>query len=345
MTDESATVGQGPPHPIADAELERHGYQTGIASAGTASAATATATAATATATSTATGVYDADAAVAVATAEYDDVVHDNNGSNDDEIVVATVEDLVLIQQVKATMMDPTTTATSSLTPMPTNDSTTAGTNGTGTTTTTTTGTTTTTSSSSSSGGRNMTTPISVHHDAKVGGLFCACCCDYRRAAMIANILALVYTIFTSLSHSASIDKSGSQIVDHVVQDEVRLLEYRFYNIRSIGSCGGAMVSFISFIGTIYYSFTPVALCCVTMTIGFVVVSLLSLQPYENLEEFYEENDLTEQLLPVDVIRQITSSSLVLLGWLYPHIMYLKEVRAGIISKENSHREDYCACQ
>jgi hypothetical protein len=153
----------------------------------------------------------------------------------------------------------------------------------------------------------------------KRGHKCCGCCCDVRRAVIVVNCvvggLALlnlfeVIAIKTGVEH-ASTKLDDDEIINALnkLRDEpIATLVIRVI-ITMICCCFGVL-------GAIQYSVWMVSAAALKLCIG-VVVGLCSFN-----------------------VAQMVAFSL----FLYPHVFFMKEVRQGIMSKENYANERQSCC-
>lgn len=149
----------------------------------------------------------------------------------------------------------------------------------------------------------------------KQGHKCCGGCCDMRRAVIIVNIISLCFGLLGILSLTAV-----SQInVENYDDDEVK--EAFAQGVDNLGvaiaiTVVRVVLNICGIYGAVAFNIIFVGLSLVAYVIDFVMALLV-----------------------------ISIPGLLLAGgFAYPHIFFIKEVKAGIMSKENYINEEQSCC-
>jgi uncharacterized membrane protein YbjE (DUF340 family) len=180
--------------------------------------------------------------------------------------------------------------------------------------------------------------PSSYIDQEKKGAKCCGCCCDYRRAVIICNVLLLIFGIIGLVLYLGSAVSSRNVDVD---DDEVIGIVDDAYTIIA-ALYGVSVVSAIcGLVGGIKYNIPLVSIQVLWLIVAFVVGIVLSVVAINDVNDQLELNGEEELNQPIG--SYIFSATITCL-WMYPHVGFIMEVKSGIMSLETYPREEYSCC-
>lgn len=171
-------------------------------------------------------------------------------------------------------------------------------------------------------------------HEPKQGGKMCYCCCDFRRAVIIVNSIvvileALVILLVATGTWTYYFDTSTKQLEDHM---EPYIIGEVVLSVVSI------LLSVLAIVGAVRFSIAMVVPNLVWLVLGFfigIVMVFHSCSEWEDKgSEYYCEINYGSVAFAVAWV----------IFWCYPHLMYIKEVKAGIMTEETYEREKHSCC-
>ena len=186
------------------------------------------------------------------------------------------------------------------------------------------------------------TTPADtpMHSQTKQGSKCCGCCCDFRRAVIIVNVVLIFIGIIavivysqgsTTFSQEVDWDDDGLEGLDDVVEDA--------YRQGAILAGVGLFASFVAIVGANRYNIHMVGFNILYMTVSFIAAIVLTNKAFNTLEEDYNgDEDIPRP------IGQFVIQGLVVCLFIYPHVGFISEVKAGILSAETYPREESSCC-
>ena len=177
---------------------------------------------------------------------------------------------------------------------------------------------------------------IPMHSQTKQGSKCCGCCCDYRRAVIIVNAVLIVIGIISVIVYS-----QGSSATQNVDWDDDSLDDVveDAYRQGAILAGVGLFASFVAIVGASRYNIHMVGFNILYMIASFIALIALTIQAFNTLEEDYNGDE--EIRLPIG---QFIIQGLFLCLFIYPHVGFIFEVKAGILSAETYPREESSCC-
>ena len=186
----------------------------------------------------------------------------------------------------------------------------------------------------------NVDMGMGMHKQEKQGSKCCGCCCDFRRAVII---LAIIFIIFNILSLTASL--SAFAIPGSVIGvDDDEVLEFMDERMKygAILSGIGLFSSIVALVGAKQYNVTLVGFHIMWILVELVISIILNINAIKEANiVFADDEDYVEQY--PSIVGYIIEGIVALL-FVYPHVGFIHEVRAGIMSKETYPREVYSCC-
>jgi hypothetical protein len=171
------------------------------------------------------------------------------------------------------------------------------------------------------------------HDGPKRGHSCCGFMCDMRRAVIITNIISIVAVILTAIAVSV-VYHAAKNSNDPASQDSVHALETRAFRMQIALTVFGIFFAFGAIFGALKYKVIPVAANAVFIFVSFVISAALQNKAAR------ESNNYSYG--PVNIIFSLVANAL----FMYPHIVYCREVKAGILSAEtySSREKQSCCC-
>jgi len=169
----------------------------------------------------------------------------------------------------------------------------------------------------------------------KQGSKCCGCCCDFRRAVIVVNIIFIILGVMSITGAIGNTQVIQSGYDDDQVEDDLKQINTR----NAIVSGIGLAASILSLIGAIHYNIIFVAVNIVWMLIQYIANIIITEVAYKNIEDI-SNKDVNRGLLVGVYIVQAVITAL----FIYPHVGFINEVRKGIMSRETYPREEYSCC-
>ena len=174
----------------------------------------------------------------------------------------------------------------------------------------------------------------SIDQQQKQGHSFCFCCCDVRRATIVVNLINILSSIIT-LASVVEVHREAQELEETGNEDEISGIHQMKEGMQAIVVIAiiGWLLSFAAIWGALKFRFFPILINVIYMVVSFfasgVILTITSRQhePFE----FYALNW---------IINAISTGI-----YIYPQIMYLLEVRSGILSAETYDREKKWCCR
>jgi hypothetical protein len=175
-----------------------------------------------------------------------------------------------------------------------------------------------------------------MQSQTKQGSRCCGCCCDYRRAVIIVNILYIIYGII-----SVIVNTQGARTVGGIDlnDDGLNDIVEDTYRQQGILAGVGLFTSIVAFVGAYRYNIHMVGFNILYVIVSFIATIVLTNEAFNTLEEDYNGDENIPLPMPTFVIQ-----GLVLCMVIYPHVGFIYEVKAGILSAETYPREEFSCC-
>jgi len=172
----------------------------------------------------------------------------------------------------------------------------------------------------------------------KQGSKCCHCCCDFRRAVIIINVISIIFGILGILGGLVS-----NRVPSNVDLDtpEAEIIWEDYGQDQAIYAIISLLFAFSALIGAIKYNIWMVALNAIWILVNFILACIVSINVAEDLNDIFEaaESGLSYSPIPVIIITALFSFS-----FLYAHLGFIQEVRTGIMTAETYPREVYSCC-
>ena len=165
----------------------------------------------------------------------------------------------------------------------------------------------------------------------KQGHTYCGFCCDMRRAVMIVNAVNILFLLIITLA-VAEADRMVRESDNDAEKEALDSSEKALRGVAIIAVFGW-ILSFVTIWGAIKFRVIPVALNALYMFIAFLATSTMRYRATEH----HTAHDFDVGSWFINVFFLLLAE--------YPHIMYVIEVRSGILSAETYQREKRCCCR
>ena len=175
-----------------------------------------------------------------------------------------------------------------------------------------------------------------MRSQTKQGSKCCGCCCDYRRAVIILNILYIIYGIISVIVNTAAARTAGGVDFD---DDGLYDIVEDTYRQQAILAGVGLFTSIVALAGANRYNIHMVGFNILYLIVSFIATIVLTNEAFNTLEEDYNgDEDIPRPALTFVI------QGLVLCIVIYPHVGFIYEVKAGILSAETYPREATSCC-
>jgi hypothetical protein len=175
-----------------------------------------------------------------------------------------------------------------------------------------------------------------MHSQTKQGSKCCGCCCDYRRAVIILSILTIISNVIGMIIYTQSNQAiRGFDLDDDGVFDEVEDL----YRQQAILAGVGLFASIVAVVGAYRYNVYMVGFNVLYIIASFITSIVLTNEAYNTVEEDYNGNNG----IPYPITTVVFQGFFMLL-YIYPHVGFMYEVKAAILSEETYPREEFSCC-
>jgi hypothetical protein len=175
-----------------------------------------------------------------------------------------------------------------------------------------------------------------MHSQTKQGSKCCGCCCDYRRAVIILSILTIISNVIGMIIYTQSNQAiRGFDLDDDGVFDEVEDL----YRQQAILAGVGLFASIVAVVGAYRYNVYMVGFNVLYIIASFITSIVLTNEAYNTVEEDYNGNND----IPYPITTVVFQGFFMLL-YIYPHVGFMYEVKAAILSEETYPREEFSCC-
>mmetsp|Transcript_4622 Transcript_4622/g.8791 ORF Transcript_4622/g.8791 Transcript_4622/m.8791 type:complete len:226 (+) Transcript_4622:236-913(+) len=171
---------------------------------------------------------------------------------------------------------------------------------------------------------------------AKVGGKCCGCCCDYRRATFVVDILVLVFNLLAVIILASY----GDFYMDENFGEDEE--PYNAILAEIIFSLITAIAGGIGIYGCIKYNAFAAGLTGVWLLINWMA-SLINAIAFCAAYEDTNPNDHFEHECHVNP-GSVTFTFIIAACFIYPHVLFIKEMKQGIMTEYNYPREKFSCC-
>ncbi|CAB9498662.1 expressed unknown protein [Seminavis robusta] len=188
---------------------------------------------------------------------------------------------------------------------------------------------------------------LPVYMESKRGGTCCGCCCDFRRAVIIANCLIIGLSAYSlgglmkppdEETLEAYEDYRGVTIDDDQVVKDLTTLANDALLANAV--VGGVMLvlTAIPIYGAYTYQSCPVGFGIFLLVSSFVVRFMVAYVMVEDAGGLSDELAFEQPWVLYGI------SALFMLLFIYPHIALILEIRKGIMTYKTYPRESYSCC-
>jgi len=179
------------------------------------------------------------------------------------------------------------------------------------------------------------TSGVPIYEQEKQGAKCCGCCCDYRRAVIVINIIFIIIGVMNILGTitNSQIIRNGQDFNDDAVEDKLK--DMNVLNSIFIGL--GLAASIASLVGAVSYNIYLVAVNVVWMMIQYIASIIITEKSLNSMEDVTGKDYATP--IPYYVVQLIIT-----ILFIYPHVGFINEVKSGIMSRETYPREEYSCC-
>lgn len=171
--------------------------------------------------------------------------------------------------------------------------------------------------------------------EPKVGGKCCGCCCDYRRATFVVDILVCVFNVLAVL---ILVSYGGIYYDDNFGDNDV---PYNILAIEAVLCTITVIAGGIGIYGSLQYNVYAVGFTGVWLLLNWMASLIDSIAFCAAFED--EPDDYRTYECRVSP-EGVTLSFFIVVGFIYPHVLFIKEVIQGILTKDNYSREKYSCC-
>lgn len=184
----------------------------------------------------------------------------------------------------------------------------------------------------------------------KQGSLYCGCCCDMRRAVIIVNVILLVSSLITIVRSLNAEDLTAGLNEEQLDVLERSDLAFLITAIATMVFCA------VGVVGAATYNIYLVGSNIVVLLAALAVRSYFLFAAVGGVLDLASEDDdfldLTEEeksnVLDVSgdllIANVVISAVFVLFVYVYPHVVFIMEVRNGIMSEETYKRREEASC-
>jgi len=182
----------------------------------------------------------------------------------------------------------------------------------------------------------------------KQGGICCGCCCDYRRAVIIISMVAIVMGVLSILSRAGN-GREISSLDDDAVIDEVDAILYNYKSSFLILAFCQLLFTVCGLVGALKFKWILVACNIFYAFLNFILHIIVGAKQSREIMSVVEDNGIVNDEDTEAVIRFAAVFIYFVVGcctiaWIYPSIFLVMEMRAGIMTPANYHREKHSCC-
>lgn len=190
-------------------------------------------------------------------------------------------------------------------------------------------------------------TDVPMHLQSKIGSKCCGCCCDFRRAVIILNIIFICFYIISLINlllfnPAAELAYIGNAVgygydLNNNQEEELNQIFYDLFLADVIISGIGLLASAIPMVGAIKFQWGMVAFGIVWLLGTFITLIVLV-----EISMIRASTILNETFVS-PITSYIVDATLTAL-FIYPHAGLLIEIKQGIMTAETYPREEYSCC-
>jgi hypothetical protein len=177
-----------------------------------------------------------------------------------------------------------------------------------------------------------------MHSETKQGAKCCGCCCDYRRAVIIVNLIFIILYITNVILYT-----DGNQALWRLDLDDDGLLDVVEDTYRQLAILNGVglFASIVAIVGACRYNVYMVGFNILYIIASFITSIVLTNEAFNTLEEDYNGDDD----ISFPIVNFAIQGVYILFLVIYPHVGFMSEVKSGILSEETYPREAFsCFC-
>ena len=178
--------------------------------------------------------------------------------------------------------------------------------------------------------------PLAMHMQAKKGSKCCGCCCDFRRAVIIVNVINLVLGVIGLVVYvGGSLTSKTVPINDDAIRHVYIDAERQSAIIIGVG----LFFTILGLMGGVKFSIALVAANILWLFVQFITNTILSVEAIKTIMKEYTGTATIRQPIGTYIV-----SGIVMLLFVYPHAGFISEIKSGIMSKETYPREEFSCC-
>jgi len=158
----------------------------------------------------------------------------------------------------------------------------------------------------------------------------CGCCCDYRRAVIIVDLVIVILEALVLISLSLG---AMDQVL--FVPDEDLIKTEMIFSGVSIAT------GLLSIFGAYIFNIWPVLINVAWLLVGFIAAIIYAIQACNDYIEKFTSNylDATCSVSPGTVIAQ----GILMLLWIYAHVGFIVQVAKGTLTKDDYVPSSCCS--
>mmetsp|Transcript_4571 Transcript_4571/g.6748 ORF Transcript_4571/g.6748 Transcript_4571/m.6748 type:complete len:224 (-) Transcript_4571:207-878(-) len=182
--------------------------------------------------------------------------------------------------------------------------------------------------------------PVPMMEQEKMGNKCCGCCCDFRRAVIICNIILLVFAVigFIFVISGRTVDTGSYSLDDDSAYDT-------YFAIEIVTLVVTILMNICAILGAIKYNVGMVLVPAIWYVVEYIISvanAFIYCSAWEDeIEEKHGNYVDAECNVPPGIV--ITGLAITII-WIYPHVGFVKEVKAGTMSEETYPREEFSCC-
>jgi hypothetical protein len=154
------------------------------------------------------------------------------------------------------------------------------------------------------------------------------------------NAIFIGIGVFLIIAREGADELIQDAYEDDAIADEITLIVDEYYTKRSILLGVALITAVIAQAGAVHFNIWMVGLHTVWMVADYISYIILAMKLNEDLQEPYESVDkVPDSPVPLFLI-----NGLIIALFMYPHLGFITEVRAGTMTRETYAREEYSCC-
>jgi len=166
--------------------------------------------------------------------------------------------------------------------------------------------------------------------EQKQGGLYCGCCCDYRRAVIVLAILGIIFAGFNMITVVTVMLAQAADLIEDITY-------FQYVNVLGYGF--SLLVACVSLYGGVKYNVTALRIQIAWLAIWYVVYVVVGIINVTSLDDY-----LSGGQQAITIIYGIIFQTLFTALAMYPTVYLVKEIRAGTMSAATYDRERHSCC-